>query len=110
MHPSTFLKRLINHNTVVTSVFAALLSIIGSVAPAALFGTATFLYSNNAHAVSCGNFDGKVCSGTAFQYDGGFNPNAGESGLSPFAIHNGHFLKPACISGLFIFYLQEFLS
>lgn len=33
-----------------------------------------------AQAVSCGSFDGHVCTGTAFQYAGGFSPKAGEMG------------------------------
>lgn len=37
-------------------------------------------WSGTAGAVSCGSFDGRVCSGTAFQYGGGFSPNAGEYG------------------------------
>lgn len=37
-------------------------------------------WSNDAAALSCGSFDGRICSGTAFQYAGGFNPNVGEAG------------------------------
>ncbi len=36
--------------------------------------------SQAAWAVNCGSFDGKFCDGAAFQYAGGFNPNAGEYG------------------------------
>jgi pimeloyl-ACP methyl ester carboxylesterase len=41
-------------------------------------GGATF--SSPAQAVTCGTYDGKVCSGTAYQYGGGFSPAAGEYG------------------------------
>lgn len=37
-------------------------------------------WSGSAGAVSCGSFDGRLCNGTAFQYAGGFSPNAGEYG------------------------------
>lgn len=38
------------------------------------------LSSQTAMAVNCGKYDGKFCNGPAFQYQGGFKPNAGEYG------------------------------
>lgn len=43
-------------------------------------GIAALAFSPDAAALSCGAFDGRVCNGTAFQYAGGFSPNAGEFG------------------------------
>jgi pimeloyl-ACP methyl ester carboxylesterase len=57
-------------------VFAA----VGSIAPTVVVGIAGLAYSSDAAAVSCGSFDGHVCSGTAYQYAGGFNPQVGEYG------------------------------
>ena len=45
-----------------------------------LTGMATIAVASPAQAVNCGSFNGKVCAGTAFQYGGGFSPNAGEFG------------------------------
>lgn len=66
--------------SLVTSVFGIVFAAISSFAPVAVVGVAGAAYSNDAAAVTCGSFDGKVCSGTAFQYAGGFNPAAGEYG------------------------------
>jgi pimeloyl-ACP methyl ester carboxylesterase len=43
-------------------------------------GIALLGFAPDAAALTCGAFDGRVCSGTAFQYAGGFSPNAGEYG------------------------------
>ncbi len=45
----------------------------------ALIG-AISLASQAGWAVDCGKYDGKFCNGKAFQYEGGFKPNAGEYG------------------------------
>ncbi len=66
--------------TLIVSSFGMLIAAMGSLAPVAVIGVAGFTYSSDAAAVTCGTFDGKVCSGTAFQYAGGFSPNAGEYG------------------------------
>jgi pimeloyl-ACP methyl ester carboxylesterase len=72
--------------TLAAPVFAlaTLLGSIGSIgsAPVAVgaAGLAALSFSGSAQAVTCGSYDGKVCSGTAFQYAGGFNPNVGEAG------------------------------
>jgi pimeloyl-ACP methyl ester carboxylesterase len=56
------------------------LGLLSSLAPMAVIGVGGMAASGDASAVSCGTFDGKVCSGTAFQYSGGFNPAVGEYG------------------------------
>jgi pimeloyl-ACP methyl ester carboxylesterase len=73
-------KRSSASSSIVSSVAAFLVSVISVVAPVASVGVAALAYSGTANAVTCGSFDGKVCSGTAYQYAGGFSPNAGESG------------------------------
>lgn len=59
---------------------ALLAAFSNSLLPTAMIGVAGIAFGNAAQAVTCGSYDGKVCNGTAFQYGGGFNPNAGEYG------------------------------
>lgn len=46
----------------------------------AAIGLAGMAVSMDAGALTCGAFDGRFCKGAAYQYDGGFRPNAGEYG------------------------------
>lgn len=64
----------------VSSIGALLLGFITTVAPVTVVSVAAMGFSSTAQAVTCGTFDGNVCSGTAFQYAGTFNPAVGESG------------------------------
>jgi pimeloyl-ACP methyl ester carboxylesterase len=50
--------------------------------PPALFALVSgiSLACSSAWAVDCGRYDGKFCNGQAFQYEGGFKPEAGEYG------------------------------
>src|SRR4051794_24145824 len=59
----------------------ALATSLASVAPAVI-GAAAFGFSGNAQALACSTPDqyGLCTSATAFQYGGGFNPQAGEFG------------------------------
>jgi pimeloyl-ACP methyl ester carboxylesterase len=73
-------KKYLSFPSLVVTAFGMAVATASSVAPVALIGAAGLAYSSNAAAVTCGSFDGKVCSGTAYQYAGGFSPNAGEYG------------------------------
>ncbi|MGG6462682.1 extracellular native short-chain-length polyhydroxyalkanoate depolymerase PhaZ7 [Solilutibacter silvestris] len=47
----------------------------------ALLGTGALLLPRDAHALSCGSNNGYMCTGTATQYAGGFNPGVGSGGF-----------------------------
>jgi pimeloyl-ACP methyl ester carboxylesterase len=63
-----------------SAVLGLVMTAAGSIAPVALTGVASALYAPSAHAVVCGTVKNRVCQGTAYQYAGGFNPQAGEYG------------------------------
>lgn len=46
----------------------------------AVIGFAGMAIGADVGALSCGAFDGRFCKGAAYQYDGGFRPDAGEFG------------------------------
>jgi pimeloyl-ACP methyl ester carboxylesterase len=64
----------------ITSTLGMLFAAVASIVPVTVVGVAGLVYSNDAAAVTCGTFDGKVCNGTASQFAGGFAPNAGQYG------------------------------
>ncbi|MGZ3238939.1 MAG: extracellular native short-chain-length polyhydroxyalkanoate depolymerase PhaZ7 [Burkholderiaceae bacterium] len=73
-------KQHLSFPSFIASALGMVFAAIGSLAPVAVVGVTGLAYSNNAAAVTCGTFDGKVCSGTASQFAGGFVPNAGQYG------------------------------
>jgi len=79
MNPLCLLKKYFNPAAMVAGILS-LMAGAASLAPVVAIGTAGMAFSGSAQAVTCGSFNGLTCSGTAFQYAGGFNPKAGESG------------------------------
>lgn len=64
----------------VSGAVAMVATFVGSVAPVAVLGVAGLAFSNDAAAVTCGTLTKNICTGTAYQYAGGFNPSVGEYG------------------------------
>ena len=68
-------------STVFASVAAALVAGFSSVGSTVVVAGAGLVFSAPAQALSCGSYDGKVCSGASNQYGGGFNPGVGYGGF-----------------------------